>query len=176
MPSHDEISKALEAFQGATLQSVNQVKRKLEAYGISWHEFDEWLAKEKEGGRLPKRKHVRPQTGRECPVCLENGQSRNLKLMDVNATKCTQLGGPWKSMWYCGWCEWDEVSELTAAEEGAKHAIERSNLDPDSNAIRRLDAEVKSHRKKRTKKKKSLIVRPSEHRMLYYKSTRRRVR
>lgn len=79
-----------------------------------------------------------------CPEC-----GSTARLQEINTKSCNQVAGNWKSMWVCDQCGWNQMNlePLSAATEIAK---------------------------KSKPKRKGRIVRPDEHRMLYY--GRRRMR
>lgn len=167
MADYEKIEKALSAFHGSVLQSVNQVKRKLETYGINWHEFDEWVTYRFEAQALTNRWYPQIEISRECPECAKNNVHRPLRIMDVNTTTCTQVGGNWGSMWYCNWCEWTELSTKSEREESAPYRIKESTSRKEFGPPKQRVT---------MKKSRSRIVDPKDHRMLYYKHPRRRVR
>lgn len=101
-----DLKTILQAFSGATLQSVSQVRKKLRKHGISWAEFDGWIESRNYYETKPK---ILP-----CPEC-----GKSAALHEVNTKPCNQQDGDWKSMWMCDACGWNQLN-LETTEEQAK--------------------------------------------------------
>lgn len=184
-----DLDKILLVFEGrfAYIQAYTQIKRLLEKHGVSHEEFEEWkkgkakrVAQAKTTQtRTRKKSYVPPspqkQTRRACPECGEW-----LQLTEVNNAPCCMTDDPdMHSVWTClgsikkkdsdgEWievptCGWQEFSKKYPAEE-AEPYIE----DIPVNEPRPI---VRARNKKR---KKSRIVHPRDHNMLYYKNINRR--
>jgi hypothetical protein len=162
--------KILEAFVDfKCVQQAIQIKKKLDEHEKSWEEFAEWV--QDKAKRTAEERTIRYEKGqspqsveddttlvkRRCPRC----SASSLHLIPVNECCQSQVGGNWKSMWYCEECDWDQLSRKSVWEEKKPYIVA-------------TNAEKPRHAKK--KKKKSRIIMPNEHRMLYYGDQRRRRR
>ena len=104
--------KVLEAFSFGRIQECGNIVRKLNEHGIPWEEFIDWVDTKTQSMTT----QCQQQTSRVCPEC-----GGWLSISDVNATKCSQVDGDWKSMWYCDNCAWNELSEVSSMEEKQKY-------------------------------------------------------
>lgn len=110
-----DYEKVFEAFTFGKLQECKNIKSVMDQHGISWEEFIDWLqvATQTRSYRnpnlppTPKRFLIR-----RCPIC-----GSYTDIHEVNHMACCQIGGKWKSQWFCSSCGWDEYSEKTITEE-----------------------------------------------------------
>lgn len=100
--------KILEAFSFASIQDCKNIKFVLDEHGISWDEFLDWVS---EKARRLKEQQVLTRVRRPCPDC-----KRPMRLATVNSNMADQVGGDYKSQWYCS-CGKDIFSKLTLQEE-----------------------------------------------------------
>lgn len=170
------IDKVLQAFSFRDLQSAIMIKRQLDKNDISWDDYTVWVKKHVvnatkplmpmpdairsrldranltwdaftawlDGERVLRQGNIPiPAETKLCPEC-----NHPLAFEPVNTTTSNQVGGDWTSMWFCDECSYSEL-----------------NIDKVMPPRPKLVLQQKS--------RKSKIVRPCDHKMLYYGNKRR---
>ncbi len=96
------MKKLTEAWAFATLQELRTLYLHLKQHGRTMREFVSYVDKAEQVTAVVKR----------CPQC-----NRVMDLYNVNSTPRDQVGGNWKSQWFCSHCGNSMYSENTPAVE-----------------------------------------------------------
>ena len=117
-----DLDKVLEAFNLnlKCLQSIPQIKRRLEEYGKSWLDFEEWVEKKK--GEKDNQEPVLPRPPklipkRICPECAGAKRKSYMHIWGVNTNAENQTGGKERSQWICPICLFEIYSEKEPIDE-----------------------------------------------------------
>lgn len=106
----------LEAFKLRDLQNVLIILRLADRYRLSRAELQrgirDFLTKSKRGTVLPKERIVR---GISCMQCRNQ-----MWLYPVNTTPGNQVGGDYKSQWWCSACDTSIFNTISVEEEAAR--------------------------------------------------------
>lgn len=113
----------LRSFSLPQVALLHTLAMEMETYGLTASEVIDLCVIRLEAGRVEKTHDVPTTPSRKkrrqhlssvrCPECGER-----VKIIPVNVSKCTNIGGPWKSSLMCGndKCRWTELSEKSAKE------------------------------------------------------------
>ena len=116
----------LDAYSVGRLQDMIGILDQASAAGLTVEGLRDAVARHVNGaeqvapGRSVQVKKSRPtarQAGRKMTVpCNQGGCTGSMLLYSVNISKCTHVGGPWKTQAICRRCGHEEYSVLNVAE------------------------------------------------------------
>jgi len=114
----------LRSFSLPQVALLHTLALEMETYGLAASEVIDLCVERLELGRVekeaprpassPQRRKRRPRLSSvPCPECGEY-----VEITPVNVSKCTAIGGPWKSSLICGnsKCRWTQLSEKSTKE------------------------------------------------------------
>lgn len=140
-------------FSWKVLQSVGQVFIKLQNWGVTLDEFDEWLKAELKRQREESKELLVMQ--RHCPECEKGGTEVQLSLNSINTNNRNQMEGDWSSMWFCDVCGWSEMSTLPVKFEYRKYLVPFTQSEEfvkdGSKVYERVRGHIRRRPKRRTK-------------------------
>lgn len=102
------MEKLLAAYKIGDLQRILQLDKLLKQNGKTLDDIENYL---KYVEKNPPKEALK-LTNQLCPIC-----SNNMLIYPVNDSKCRQVGGNYKSQWYCSSCGESILSERSVKEE-----------------------------------------------------------
>jgi len=108
-----EIEKVLAPWTRGRIQDAYLIAMKLRRFNKSWEEVDKFLRTQ---ARMKNRGQDIVYHGLPC---VREGCDKRMIIFEVNSRPNNQIGGNYKSMWYCmdSSCNATYASELTVREE-----------------------------------------------------------
>ena len=106
------MEKLLQAWSIKTIQEAINISEYISRQGKTWEDVKQYVVVYNQ--RLGKKKEtpVAPRPVKSCLYC-----KGNMFLFSVNDSKCRQVGGNYKSQWYCSNCGESILSERSVKEE-----------------------------------------------------------